>query len=217
MPNTRTVHDFAATIESIGTAAQRAQKDAVMRASMILKNSIESELMRATGGDGRLRNLRKKGGTPAKLGLGFNVRGVNNPTALLIARGPWGLVEYGAHQHRITPRLAKTGSGKGMSRRQRQLAIRQQELNQAFGARGTYAGKRPMPIARGVYRYSANHPGTKGKYPWKRGMDRARDRAVQELRTVIRSRVVDVIRSGRNTYTYVRGETGAQEPFIPGD
>lgn len=213
MPNIRTSRDLAATIENIGRAAQQAQKDAVFRASMILKNSIEAELMRATGGDGRLRNLRKKGGQPPRLSLGFNIRGTNNPTALLIARGPWGLVEYGAVAHRITPSLAKS-SGKGMSRSQRQRAVTQRELNRMFGARGTYAGMRPMPISNGIYRYSARHPGSKGKYPWKRGMERARTRAITELHTVVRSRVVDVIRSGRQTYTYLRGEPGAQQSFV---
>lgn len=214
MPNTLTVHDLAAKIEHIGKAAQQSQRDAVFRASMVLKNAIEAELGQATGGDNRLSNLRKRGGQPPKLSLGFNIKGTNNPTALLIARGPWGIVEYGTPAHRINPKVDKTGTGKGMSRAARQRAIRQRQLDVAFGAAGIYAGKRPMPI-NGVYRFSAMHPGTKAKRPFHTGMERATPRALQELRTVISSAVADVIRSGRQTYTYVRGE-GAGGPYLPG-
>ena len=54
LPNTLTVHDLAAKIEHIGKAAQKSQRDAVFRASMVLKNAIMSELDQATGGDNRL-------------------------------------------------------------------------------------------------------------------------------------------------------------------
>lgn len=208
MPTLRTSHDLATVIERVGRAAQHAQREAVFRASMILKNSTEAELLRATGGDGRLRNLRGRNGQPIRLSLGFNIQGTNNPTALLIARGPWGIVEYGSTPHPITPKLAKTGRGRGVSRSQRNRLATQRELNRLFGGRGTYAGLRPLPVANGIYRYSARHPGSKAKQPWKRGMTRAMPRAVNELHAVIRSRVGDVVRSGRETYTYVRGETG---------
>jgi hypothetical protein len=196
--------DLAARIQQIGMAAQRSQKDAVYRASMTLKRSIESELTRAVGGDHEMSNLMKRNGTPPKqMTLGFNVKGTLNPTALLVARGPWGLIEHGAKPHPIFPRLgAITGRGATRARRQRQLA-------QAFGGRGVYSGVRPMPI-NGDFRYSVRrHPGFKGKLPFNRGLERAKPQAIKELHATVHSAVVDVVRSGRQTYTYVRGEVGA--------
>lgn len=214
MPNTKTVSQFAVRIESIGKAAQQAQKDAVMRASMIVKNSIEGELVRDIGSDQRLRNLKKKSGAEgARLTLGFNIKGTNNPTSLLLARGPWGMVEYNIGPHKITPKVARTGTGKGMSRAQRQRVIRQRELDIAFGASGVFAGKSPLPF-KGTFRYSVMHPGTKGKKPFHRGLESSKERAIRELRVVVTGRVATVIRSGRQTYAYIQGEqsTGAYTP-----
>ncbi len=212
MPNTRASFDLAVKIKQIGTAVQRGQKDAVFSASMIIKNEIEGNLVRAIGSDQRMSNLKKRAGAqPQRLSLGFTTKGVNNPTSLLIARGPWGLVEYGAVKHKISPKVAKTGTGKGMSRANRKLAIRQRELDIAFGASGLFAGKSPMPI-RGSFRYQVDHPGSRGKYPFHRGLDSSRGRAVQELRTVVMRTTATVIRSGRQVYTYASGETGMYAP-----
>ena len=213
MPSTKTVSQFAVRIESIGKAAMEAQKDAVMRASMIVKNSIEGELVRAIGSDQRMRNLKKASGAEgARLTLGFNIKGTNNPTSLLIARGPWGMVEYNIAPHKITPKVKTTGTGRGMSRTQRRHAIRQRELDIAFGASGVFAGKSPLPF-KGTFRYSVQHPGTKGKQPFHRGMESSKERAIRELHTVVTSRVATLIRSGRQTYAYIQGETtGAYTP-----
>jgi hypothetical protein len=212
MPSSKTVTDFAVQIQRIGTAVQKSQKDAVMRASMIVKNSIEGELVKAVGADQAMSNMvRKKGQKPPRMTLGFSMKGTNNPTSLLIARGPWGLVEYGAGKHKITPRLTKTGTGKGMSRVQRQRAIRQRELDQAFGASGLFSGRSPMPM-KSTFRYSAEHPGSKGKQPFHKGLERSRDRAVKELQFTVSRSVATIIRSGRETYTYIQGE-GAGAPY----
>jgi hypothetical protein len=204
MALSHTSTEFAARIEAIGRAAQKSQKDAVVRASMILKRSIESELTRAVGGDHRMSNLRKPNGAPPKsMSVGFNVKGTLNPTSLLVARGPWGLIEHGAKRHAIFPRLGSiTGRGATRARRERQLT-------QAFGGRGVYSGVRPMPI-RDSYRFSVrNHPGFRGKLPFNRGLNKAKPTAIKELHATVRSAVVDVVRSGRETYTYVRGEVGS--------
>ena len=207
MPNSRTTTDFAARIMQIGMAAQKSQKKAVERASLLIKREIEKELTRAVGGDHTMSNLRKKGGADAEaLTLGYDVKGKLNPTALIRAKGAmggWYLVEYGAAKHAMYPRGALPG------RRGTRRAKRQQTLNVVFGARGAYSGLRPMPI-NGNFRYSVrNHPGTRGKEPFHKGLARATPRAVKELHATVHSAVVDVIRSGRQTYVYVRGEVGA--------
>jgi len=40
-------------------------------------------------------------------------------------------------------------------------------------------------------------------------MQQAEGRAIKELRTVISSTVVDVIRNGRQTWVYAKGEVGS--------
>lgn len=212
MPSSKTVTDFAVQIQRIGTAVQKSQKDAVMRASMVVKNSIEGELVKAVGADQAMRNMvRKKGQKPPRMTLGFSMKGTTNPTSLLIARGPWGLVEYGAPAHKITPRLTKTGTGKGMSRAQRQRTIRQRQLDEAFGATGLFSGKSPMPV-KSTFRYNVQHPGSKGKQPFHKGLERSRAQAIKELQFTVSRSVATVIRSGRETYTYIQGE-GAGAPY----
>lgn len=182
-------------------AATRGAKDSVFKASMIAKNSVEAEMLRASGGDAKLRNLRRKGSSnPTPMKLGFDIKGKQNFYGLLLAKGniaAWKLVEYGGKAHRLTPRISTTGTGKGMSRKARQLAIRQRELDVAFGARGVYAGKRPMPITNGIYRYSAQNPGARAKHPWRIGLEKATPRMRLEMQSVIRGAIVDVWRSGR--------------------
>lgn len=208
MPNIRTSHDLAFRLHQVGTSLQKAPRDAVVRASMTLKISIEGKLENAIGADRRMSNLRKrKDQQPKPLGLGFNVKGTYNPTALLYAKGPWGLVEYGAMPHTISAKIAKTGTGKGISRASRQRMIRQRDLDIAFGAHGVYSGVSPMNM-NGTFRYKVMHPGTPGKRPFHRGMQQAEGRAIKELHTVISSTVVDVIRNGRQTWVYAKGEVG---------
>lgn len=208
MANSRTSYDLAVKLQKASVALQKAPRDAVMRASMVLKVSIEGKLENAIGVDRRMSNLRKrKDQQPKALSLGFNVKGTTNPTSLLYAKGPWGLVEYGAMPHTISAKIAKSGTGKGMSRAARQRMIRQRDLDIAYGAHGVYSGVSPMHM-KGTFRYKVAHPGTPGKKPFHRGMQQAEGRAIKELRTVISSTVVDVIRSGRQTYVYARGESG---------
>ena len=211
MPNVRTSTDLAAHIMQIGLAAQKSQKKGVERASLLIKREIEKELTRAVGGDQTLSNLRKKGGADAEpLTLGYDVKGTLNPTALIRVKraiGGWYLVEYGAGKHAMYPRGALPG------RRGTARAKRQQTLNVVFGARGAYSGLRPMPI-NGNFRYSVrNHPGTRGKEPFHRGLARATPRAVKELHATVHSAIVDVIRNGKQTWVYARGEVGG--PYTP--
>lgn len=204
MTVSRTSTDFAARIRQIGYAAQNGQIKGVERASLLVKREIEKELTRAVGGDHRLSNLRKTGGAkPKQLRVGYKTRKQANPTSLLYALGPWHLIEYGAKEHRIFPTLGRI---KGR-RVDRARAYEQRAWDQVFGARGIYRGLRPMPM-NGYYRWSAKHPGMKGKLPFHKGLERATPRAVKELHSAVHSAIADIVRSGRETYVYARGDVG---------
>lgn len=221
MASTKVGNQVAAQLQACGTAVLKGQRQAVESASFILKSAIEGELVKAVGPDKAMSNVRsavrysrskqtrsvgdmKSTGGGAALSLRYDVKGVNNPTALLRAMGPWGLVEYDVPDHSIFPRLS-TIPTRGMSRQRRQYMMRERQLNQAFGTRGTYSGVSPMPVAEGVYRFSVrNHPGTTGKRPFGKGMDKASPRARRELNTVVLRGVATVWNSGRDTIATFR-------------
>lgn len=220
MRSRRVGDQIAAQLQSCGTAVLRNQKLAVESASLILKRSIEAELSRAIGPEHEMSNVKSavrysrkterrsvgdvKGGKAARLGVRYDIKGSTNPTALLRAFGPWGLVEYNVDSHQIFVR-GDSIERRGVRRADYLRAVEQRRLNQAFGARGTYRGRRPMPVAPGAYRYSVrNHPGTTGKQPFRKGMDKAEPRARRELNAVIMRGVTSVWNRGRETITIFR-------------
>lgn len=102
----------------------------------------------------RLRNVGKKG---SKLGVRFNM-GIYDGVAksLVFATGPWQIIERDTKPHRI-PR-ATTGRG-----------------------RNKRANKRPVLIPGVGVRAWANHPGTRGKHPFDRGVKAAMPEAKRIL------------------------------------
>jgi len=76
----------------------------------------------------------------AKVGVRYDVLGFANPTARVYATGPLHIVERGTKAHRIPKQ------------------------------RGARARKRLLVIPGVGVRLWANHPGTKGKHPWERGV-----------------------------------------------
>jgi hypothetical protein len=219
------VTQFANQIRAIGTAVERSQKDAVFRAAMVMKNSIEGERSKAMKGKDHFSRMTQKktrsnrfvGVRPEtnKLTVRFDVKGDYNPTALLVAKGPWGLIENGAVRHEITANLGSVKYTKGRGARKR--AFKQRSLDIAFGATGLYAGMTPLGNRAGgfgpVYRVK-DHPGTRGKQPWKRGTEKSRDQAAQMATRIVRNVVVDTIRAGRDSYVYVRGEEGQYRTVV---
>lgn len=95
---------------------------------------------------GRDLRLSGVGKRGAKIGARYDVLGHSNPTAAIRATGPAHLIERDTKPHRI-PKL-----------------------------RGARARKRFVVIPTVGVRMSANHPGTKGKHPWERGVTAAAPR-----------------------------------------
>lgn len=217
MTNNQVGAQVASQLARVGTAVTRNTYKAVDSASFILKSSIEGELSKAVGSDMIMSNVRSSVGysrksatrsvrdmksSGARLSVRYDIKGQLNPTSLLRAFGPWGLIEYDTPAHRVFTRVDGTAT-RGLSRSARQRAVRQRELNQAFGARGTYRGRRPMPVADGVFAYSAKHPGTTGKRPFGKGREKAEPRARQTLNTVVLRGVVEVWQSGKQAVSII--------------
>ncbi len=96
------VPDFVSKCERMATTIPRAQRDAVFAAAMAAK---EAFIAAATGAGLRpgvkLRGVGKSG---ASWGVGFSIKGQQNPTALVAFRGPVHLVNNPTAAHRIAAR-----------------------------------------------------------------------------------------------------------------
>jgi hypothetical protein len=214
MPGTRSVTDLAVLIERAGQAALESQKEGVFKAALMLKNSIEGERTKALKGKDHFSRMKQKkqrsgsftGIRPEnhKLRIWFDMKGVYNPTALLVARGPWGLLEYGSPSHEITAALGKVQYQKG-AKGARKSALFQRALDLDLGRSGLFSGATPLRTPQGPRYRVRNHPGTKGKQPFKKGLEAKKDDAARIATSLIQNRVVDVWRSGRETTITVRG------------
>ena len=224
MPNYSSTSQYAAYIRSIGKKIEGSQREAVNQAALILKKSILQQANIATGGSLMLRNVgsvsnRSGRFVPVRndagrtLRVGYDIVGEVHPTALLLARGPWGIVEYTTSPHDITPRLG-TIQRKGKAALKYKRELRQRQLDVAFGGAGVFAGVPPLNVqGMGEPRYRVKHPGTKGKFPWKRGIELVRDIAARRAKSVISFGVVDHVRTNGRTLTYLRGEHSPNAPF----
>ena len=84
----------------------------------------------------------------ARVGAGYDVKGRVNPTAIISARGPLHLGDRDTSAHEIRPR----------SRYRR--------------------GKKALRLPGGLIRASAQHPGTRGRHPFARGVARTANAVV---------------------------------------
>jgi hypothetical protein len=152
----------------LGTLQQRLDKNvagSVGRAALVLKTSVQANLISAIGPDYRMsgvgrRSTASRGG--AKVGVRYDLKGTRNPTALLRMTGPAQLVERDTKPHTITAR-GRTVTVKGRRRR----------------------GASVMALGNGRFATSVSHPGTKGKKPFERGVERAAPAAQRILRGAV--------------------------------
>lgn len=169
MGDYRSVRDLSTAIRAYGTATQTASKSMVNRAAINAKQVLESEVKSAVGPEQRMSNVgsaRTKQTGGAKLAVSYDIKGRNNPTALIQAVGPWGLIENGSPAHEILPSFERiTGKGAKRARQQRALDI-------TFGARGVFAGRKPLKTPYGP-RFRVRMPKVAGKKPWAKGWRRA--------------------------------------------
>lgn len=153
------VSDFAKRLDAAALRVRdgHAPRAAVSAAALRVKLAALAELRRAVP-SGRLRNLRN-----ARLTVGYDVVGTTKPTALVLAKGPWPIVESGTKPHVIVPKkLGKGGRGKVAKHNSKQALY-----DALFGGNtaGSFTGQKPMKTPYGP-RFSVQHPGTQGKHPW---------------------------------------------------
>jgi len=220
-----TTHDLGALIRGIGNAASESQKKAVFNAAMHMKNVIEAERNKALKGKdyfSAMNNRKTKSGKFTgvrpqnnRLLVSFNVKGEYHPTALLIAKGPWGLLEYGAVPHDINSKLG-TISARG-SQDVRQRKITQRRLDIAFGARGTFSGALPMGNPRKgfgpVYRVR-KHPGTRPRKTFSKAVDMATPKATQIATSLIQTNIIRHLRTQFGSTIYLTGDTGSFRELV---
>lgn len=128
MGTSRSVDQFSKKITGLADATKKAERDAVMRGSLLAKEIIIAE----AGAAGISPTSKIAGG---RWGVGFDVKGTNNPTSLVKVRGPFHLVDSPTKPHEIGPKT------KGRRR----------------------SGKKAVSLGTDEVYAVVHHPGTKGK------------------------------------------------------
>lgn len=146
---------------SLAAAYSKAPSDIATEVAKRYTTSIRSQISAVTSG-GKLRNVGKRG---SRVGVAYTVSG---NTALVQATGPLQIIERDTARHTI-PLTART-------RRARTSAGRLSRKRVATGR--VVSGRQPMLI-NGQWRTGPfNHPGTKGKHPFQRGVQASEVAAV---------------------------------------
>ena len=187
MGESKSSAELAAKLTLAATALGQANRKAVGEAANTYKFGALQAAREDVGPDLRLSRWGAKRGRSTqglKLGAGYDVRGYDNAVALLRARpqGVWKVVEYGAKPHPIVP---------GVSKRQTRFAaslanLTGETVNASTIVAGRKGKKRRMALKLpdGNIRFGVNHPGSRGKRTWSRGINKATPGALRTVRAV---------------------------------
>lgn len=159
----RSPQEFAGKMHKAADNLKRALPPAIDKEALATKKYMEQAARMAAGGDARLSGMKGR-----KLDVGYKTHGLS---AVVFARGPWGLTEFGARPHIISSRRG------GGSRRSR--GTRLSAAGPSIGRGGRVRGAINIP---GIgWRLYARHPGTKGKHTWERRVKMLRHTVGKEL------------------------------------
>lgn len=183
----KTPEQFARQMATLGARMERNVADSVGKAAQVVKGSVEAQMRGAVGADLRMSGVGRSG---ARIGVRYDVKGTRSPTALLRATGPAHLVERDTDAHTILPRSVGRAQGRSKTAR---LAAKQDLYNALFGA-SVGAGARPLKIGGDRFAYRVNHPGTKGKHPFEKGVDGATPAAQKILARACSKSLAEVFR-----------------------
>jgi hypothetical protein len=158
----KSLGEFAVDAYNMSAQLPAAMAGATAKAAAEVTNSARDEIRKDSGGDMVLS------GMGAKVGARYDIKGGDNPTALIRATGPLHILESDTSQHIILP--GGVGRAQGRSRVARRAA--KQDLYNALFGGSVGSGATPLRTPYGP-RYRVNHPGTTGKKTWSRAIERA--------------------------------------------
>lgn len=183
-----TPDQLAAKLRLAGQRLQDAQRVAMANAMKTAKAALIAARDEATGGDGVLSHVGKKG---AKLGVNYKIEdGGTSLQGYIRATGAWPIIESDTPAHEETSKLPRI-KGKGGAR-----AGKERDLRVAFRARGAFSGVKPMGRLGGfgpVYR--ARHPGTHGKHVFVRARAATAAKLPAQIAKDVWTPVLQVFRS----------------------
>ena len=136
---------FVAKTQKMESELRHFERNMVLVAAQAVKTSVQAQMAAAGVNNGRLRGVGKRG---AKVGVSYAITG---KTALVRATGPFHLIERNTKPHRIGQQKSESG-----------LPL--------VDASGQDVRRRLVVIPGVGVRAWANHPGTKGKHPWDKGV-----------------------------------------------
>lgn len=135
------LHDLARMMRDLPDELQKAQRRGVQKVALAVTTEIRGSIRTATGGDMRLSGSKRG----ARVGARFDVRGQENPTAVVRATGPLHLLEHDTKPHDIAPKKRRRDGKK----------------------------VRALRLADGSFRAVVHHPGTRAKKPFEKGYKKA--------------------------------------------
>ena len=157
---------FYTSMKALPLEIEKATGRGVAKAALELTAAARRNIAVASGGDSRLSGVGPRG---ARVGARYKVteRGFGGDySALVTADGPVQLIERDTDPHDEFSRSVSRAKGRSRLARSEAAA---RFYNALFGGDSAFAGTSPMSTPYGP-RYRVNHPGTKGKHPFKRAV-----------------------------------------------
>jgi hypothetical protein len=149
MASTTNPKKFVADIHQMAKITQARRKAIVAQGALTAKEILIAE----SAARGVKPTSKIAGG---KWGVRYDIKGAQNPTAIVRVIGPFHLVDSPTRAHKIYRKVGRA-KGKGSGRINKQA-----KLDQVFGGVGAYKGG-ALKFPDGNFRHVVEHPGTKGK------------------------------------------------------
>ncbi len=171
---------FEKNMNALAAAMERTPRDVVAASARAYTTGIRSSINSVTNG-GRLRGVGKKG---ARVGVKYTLFEGASPTAIVQATGPLQLIERDTKPHLI-PRV--TGS-----RRLRTASGRLSKKRESTGR--NVNGTTVLFFNNRYVTGPIGHPGTRGKHPFEKGVNRVEVTAVAAAVTAFTNEIRSVFK-----------------------
>jgi hypothetical protein len=195
MPNVSAALTFLEATQKATNAVPSALRQAVARAALATKTSIMAQ---PDYPKGPLRGTARRGRPGRKIGVGYDIVGSVNPTALVSARGPFPLIERPTRGHFLGAKKAYRGT----RRKSPYMNSRgEQKVRYSVMAEGPsqYTGSRPLRVNGNWRQGPWAHRGTRGKHVFEKGVEAARPAVVEifhrNFNTALAENIVGVFRA----------------------